>query len=144
MVEIPGGSFLMGTNPDNAGKEKEEIARYTEKENAERWANTELPQHEVTVLPFHIGKFAVTQEQWSVVAGWEKVERDLNPDPARFKGDDRPVEQVSWHDAVEFCARLSKKLAACIGCQPKRNGNMPAEPEPPRHSLSAKPSRRRL
>lgn len=144
MVEIPGGSFLMGTNPDNAGKEKEEIARYTEKENAERWANTEMPQHEVTVLPFHIGKFAVTQEQWSVVAGWEKVERDLNPDPARFKGDDRPVEQVSWHDAVEFCARLSKKLAACIGCQPKRNGNMPAEPEPPRHSLSAKPSRRRL
>jgi formylglycine-generating enzyme required for sulfatase activity len=63
----------------------------------------------VTVPPFYIGKFAVTQAEWRVVAGWEKVERELKPDPSRFKGDDRPVENVNWEDAKEFCARLAKK-----------------------------------
>jgi formylglycine-generating enzyme required for sulfatase activity len=72
-----------------------------------------MPQREVTVTPFYIGKFAVTQKQWRIVAGWERVERDLEPDPSRFKdrkdSDERPVEQVSWLDAVEFCARLSRE-----------------------------------
>ena len=71
--------------------------------------NDERPQHEVRISPFHIGKYTVTQAQWGVVAGWEKVDRDLEADPSHFKGDDRPVEQVSWEDAVEFCARLSRK-----------------------------------
>ncbi len=92
MVEIPGGQFLMGSP-------KSEAESYDD----------ERPQHEVEVPPFYIGKFAVTQAQWRVVAGWEKVERDLDPDPGRFKGDDRPVERVSWEDAKEFCARLTKK-----------------------------------
>ena len=69
----------------------------------------ERPQHEVTLSPFHIGKYAVTQAQWREVAGWPKVNRDLDADPSHFKGDDRPVERVSWEDAMEFCARISKK-----------------------------------
>jgi len=92
MVEISGGTFTMGS-PD---AEKE---RY----------GGEGPQHQVTVRPFLIGKYQLTQAQWRAVAGLPKVDRDLNADPSNFRGDDLPVEQVSWEEAVEFCARLSLK-----------------------------------
>jgi formylglycine-generating enzyme required for sulfatase activity len=69
----------------------------------------ESPQHLVTIQPFFMGKYPVTQSQWAVVAGLKKVNIDLNPEPSHFKGANRPVEQVSWDDAIEFCARLSNK-----------------------------------
>ena len=89
MVAIPGGSFLMGS-PDGEG--------YSD----------EKPQHRVTVNPFYMGKYEVTQAQWKAVAAMPQVGRDLNPDPSSFKGAMRPVENVSWDDAVEFCQRLSR------------------------------------
>ncbi len=87
MVSIPGGTFLMGS-PQGEGYDQEK------------------PQHPVTVSPFLMGKYPITQVQWKRVANLPKVHRDLTPDPSRFKGDRRPVENVSWYDAVEFCARL--------------------------------------
>ncbi len=92
MVKIPGGKFFMGS-PEN------EPERFD-------W---ESPQHTVTVQPFFMGKYPVTQSQWAIVAALEKVNTDLNPDPSRFKGANRPVECVFWDDAIEFCARLSNK-----------------------------------
>lgn len=93
MVFIPEGTFLMGSPEDES----------------DRYEN-EGPQHEVTVPTFFIGKFPVTQAQWRIVAeSCPQVDRELNPDPANFKGDQRPVEQVSWFEAVEFCARLTRK-----------------------------------
>ncbi|WP_414582755.1 caspase, EACC1-associated type [Scytonema sp. PCC 10023] len=92
MVAIPGGQFLMGS-PEN---------------EPERFDN-ESPQHSVTIQPFYMGKFPVTQAQWKAVAALPKVKIDLNPNPSSFKGANRPVEKVSWDDAIEFCDRLSNK-----------------------------------
>ncbi len=91
MVAIPGGDFLMGSP-------KDEPERY----------NSESPQHRVTIPPFFMGKYLVTQSQWKAVAAFEKVNIPLNPEVSHFKGANRPVEQVSWDEAVEFCARLTQ------------------------------------
>ena len=92
MVRIPGGTFMMGAIKGEEGASEDEY-----------------PQHEVTMPEFWMGKFAVTQEQWQAVARFKKVERDLESEPAKFKGAKRPVEQVSWQAAEEFCKRLSQK-----------------------------------
>ena len=101
MIAIPGGTFLMGT-------EDEQIERLSKKFNSEGFKREE-PQHFVTVKPFFMGKFPVTQAQWRAIANLPKVERELNSAPSDFKGDNLPVEQVSWYDADEFCKRLSRK-----------------------------------
>ncbi len=67
----------------------------------------EGPQHEVTVSGFFLGKYVVTQAQWRAVAGLPQVNMEMPLEPSNFKGEDRPVEQVSWYEAEEFCARLS-------------------------------------
>lgn len=92
MVLIPGGTFIMGSPKEEKGSD----------------AYSEKPQHQVTVKEFYIGKYQVTQAQWQAVANLPKIERELDPDPSYFKGENRPVERVSRLDAVEFCARLSK------------------------------------
>jgi len=92
MVAIPAGEFLMGAAA-----------------NEQSASDNGTPQHRVKVPEFSVGKFAVTQAQWSQVAGLPKVKVDLNLDPSNFKGAKRPVEQVSWEQAVEFCERLSQK-----------------------------------
>ncbi|QZZ23403.1 formylglycine-generating enzyme family protein [Leptothermofonsia sichuanensis E412] len=89
MVQIPAGSFVMG-----APKGEEDSF------------DNERPQHSVTVPSFFMGRYPVTQAQWRAVAALPQVKRELESDPSHFKGDNRPVERVSWDDAVEFCQRL--------------------------------------
>lgn len=91
MVAIPGGTFIMGS-PEN---------------EAER-LNSESPQHKVTIQPFFMGKYPITQKQWAAVAALPKVKIDLNSDPSHFKGADLPIECISWNEATEFCSRLSQ------------------------------------
>ncbi|MEB3334833.1 MAG: formylglycine-generating enzyme family protein, partial [Cyanobacteriota bacterium] len=69
----------------------------------------EGPQHRVRLKGFFLGQTPVTQAQWQVVAAWPKQELELNPDPSAFQGPNRPVEQVSWEEAMEFCRRLSQR-----------------------------------
>ncbi|MFM6255937.1 MAG: formylglycine-generating enzyme family protein, partial [Dolichospermum sp.] len=69
---------------------------------------SERPQHKVTVKPFLMSQYPITQAQWRAVAELPQVNQKLQPNPSRFKGANRPVEQVSWYEAVEFCARLSR------------------------------------
>ncbi|MEJ6485985.1 formylglycine-generating enzyme family protein [Nostoc punctiforme UO1] len=95
MVQIPGGTFIMGSP---AG----EAQRY----------NDEEPQHQVTVSGFFMGKYEITQAQYQAIMG---------KNPSYFKGERRPVEHVSWDDAVEFCKKLSQKTG--------RNYRLPSEAE---------------
>jgi formylglycine-generating enzyme required for sulfatase activity len=80
MVEISAGSFCMGSL-DGVGNDDEH------------------PQHRVTTRSFYIGKYEVTQAQYRAVMG---------TNPSGFKGDNLPVEQISWNDAQEFCRKLSQ------------------------------------
>jgi formylglycine-generating enzyme required for sulfatase activity len=77
-VRIPGGTFMMGTA--SGGNNNERLVR------------------QVTVSSFQMGIYPVTQREWLEIMG---------SNPSRFKGDNLPVESVSWFDAVNFCNRLS-------------------------------------
>lgn len=107
LVYIPGGTFLMG-------------APETELESL----NQERPQHQVTVPAFFMGATPITQAQWRQVAssiGQGKEPLEANPSRFSFRGDNHPVERVSWHDATEFCLRLSRHT--------KREYRLPSEAE---------------
>jgi formylglycine-generating enzyme required for sulfatase activity len=92
LIQIPAGDFLMGS-PAN---------------EPERSAD-EGPQYSVRLDGFLLGQTSVTQAQWQQVAGWPKLKLDLSAIPSRFKGARRPVEQVNWLEAMEFCRRLSER-----------------------------------
>lgn len=83
IVYIKGGSFQMGSLP-------------SEKNHHPR----ESPVHMVELDGFWMGKYEVTQAQYHAVMG---------ENPSEFKGDNRPVEHVSWNDAMEFCRELSQR-----------------------------------
>ena len=104
MILIPKGQFIMG-------------APESEIDSEER----ERPQHPVEVASFFMGRYPITQAQWRAVAAMDRVAKDLNSEPSEFNGGNRPVEQVSWQDAMEFCARLS--------IHTKKNYRLPSEAE---------------
>jgi formylglycine-generating enzyme len=82
MIWVEPGTFMMGS------PETEEMRRKDE------------TQHQVTLTEgFYLGKYEVTQAQWKRVMG---------SNLSKFKGADRPVEEVSWYDAVEFCEKLTE------------------------------------
>jgi formylglycine-generating enzyme required for sulfatase activity len=70
---------------------------------------------------FYLGKYPVTQEQWRFGASLPTIDYELKLDPSHFKGNNLPVESVSWYDASEFCARLSYHT--------KREYRLPSEAE---------------
>jgi formylglycine-generating enzyme required for sulfatase activity len=76
---------------------------------------------EVNVPSFFMSRFEVTQAQWRVVARWPQEKLYLNPIPSSSRGDHRPVEGVLWAEAVEFCARLSRRTG--------RHYRLPSEAE---------------
>lgn len=86
MVVISAGNFQMGSSTSWFSSVKP--------------PENEQPARNVTLKSFAIGKFEVTQKQW----------RDLmGDDPSKFKGDDLPVEQVTWEDVQIFLGKLSIK-----------------------------------
>ncbi|MDZ8068262.1 MAG: SUMF1/EgtB/PvdO family nonheme iron enzyme [Nostoc sp. DedQUE08] len=83
MLWIPGGTFMMGSPGGEAQRDEDES-----------------PQHQVKVPGFFMGKYEITQAQYQAIIG---------SNPSNFKGEKRPVETVSWDDAVKFCKKLSQK-----------------------------------
>ena len=108
LMRIPAGSFLMGA------AEEEEGSRANER-----------PLQRVQVGEFLMGRTPVTQAQWRAVATWEPKEgekpwgMELDPDPSIFKGANRPVENVDWAQAREFCRRLRQRTG--------KNYHLPSE-----------------
>ena len=82
MVAVQGGTFKMGATEEQGDD-----------------YDSERPVHNVSLDGFYIGKYEVTQAQWKAVMG---------TNPSNWKGDDLPVEQVSWNEAVQFCEKLSQ------------------------------------
>lgn len=80
-MAVPGGFFQMGSFGHQGSED-------------------EHPQHRVSVAPFWMSKYPVTQAQWSVLMGRNS---------SRFKGARLPVDNVSWKDAQHFCEKLSKQ-----------------------------------
>ena len=76
-------------------------------------SNNEQPVHKVTLQPFYMQTTPVTQKQWVEIMG---------DNPSRFKGDDRPVETVSWEDCQEFIMKLDS-------LNPGKNYRLPSESE---------------
>jgi formylglycine-generating enzyme required for sulfatase activity len=79
MVYVEGGTFQMGSTNGNSN---------------------EKPVHTVTVKSFYMGRTEVTQKEWREV---------MENNPSAFKGDNLPVENISWYEAVEYCTKLSLK-----------------------------------
>jgi formylglycine-generating enzyme required for sulfatase activity len=82
MVYVPGGTFTRGC---------------TSEQGSDCWGS-EKPAHQVTLSSFYVGKYEVTQAQWKAVMG---------SNPSNFRGDNLPVEKVSWDDVQEFIRKLN-------------------------------------
>ena len=83
MVRVEAGTFTMGATPEMKNPD-----------------NDEKPTHRVTLTnDYYIGKYEVTQALWQTVMG---------NNPSEFKGDNLPVETVSWYDCQEFISKLNR------------------------------------
>lgn len=82
MIGVDGGTFWMGCTYEQTD-----------------CSHDELPIHEVTLSDYYIGKYEVTQALWKAV---------MTNNPSSFKGDNLPVEKVSWNDCQEFIAKLNQ------------------------------------
>jgi len=82
MVAVQGGTLMMGCTS----------------EQGDDFIDHEKPIHQITVSDFYIGKYEVTQAQWKAIMG---------SNPSGFKGDNLPVENVSWNEVQEFIRKLN-------------------------------------
>jgi len=88
LVAIPAGQFMMGS-PGRQGYDDER------------------PQHGVSVAPFLMGQYPITQAQWRAVMG-------ALPQ-CRCHGEQCPVDSISWDEAMAFCARLTGRTGRVYG-----------------------------
>lgn len=95
-VEIPAGVFIMGSPSSEKGH-----------------SYSESPQHKITLNSYYMMTTEVTQAQWKAVMG---------NNPSKYKGNDRPIERVSWNDVQEFIRKLNDR-------DPGKGYRLPTEAE---------------
>lgn len=108
MIYVEGGSFTMGCTGDQGGDCEDD----------------ESPNRMTTVSSFHMGMLEVTQGQWEKVMGTSVYQQSNKANPEwlmRGVGADYPMYYVSWEEAKEFCARLSRQTG--------KNYSLPTEAE---------------
>ncbi|MCL2025631.1 MAG: formylglycine-generating enzyme family protein [Leptospirales bacterium] len=100
-VHVKGGSFMMGSPANEVNLSLQQMyGEYDVDEVVRAWMLKTEKQRKVTVSPFYMSKYEITQAEWIAVMG---------SNPSMFKGDNLPVETVSWYDAVEYCNKRSVK-----------------------------------
>ena len=109
MVLVEGGSFAMG---DNAG------------------GGDEKPVHAVNLSTFYISRYLITQQLW---------QRIMGNNPSSIKGENLPVDNISWVDGISFCNKLSLNEGFeecysingdCVSILPNKSGfRLPTEAE---------------
>ena len=82
LILINGGTYTMGSPTSERQRESDER------------------EHQVTISNFYVDPYEVTQESYEEIMG---------NNPSRFKGENLPVENVTWYDAIEYCNKLSEK-----------------------------------
>ena len=87
MLPITGGTYTMGATPEQGSQAESD----------------EKPAHSVTLSDFYMGETEVTQALWQAVMG---------NNPSHFKGDNLPIERVSWNDCQEFITKLNTMLSS--------------------------------
>ncbi|MDR1652963.1 MAG: SUMF1/EgtB/PvdO family nonheme iron enzyme [Prevotellaceae bacterium] len=96
MVFVEGGTFTMGCTSEQGSD----------------CGDDEKPAHKIILSGYYIGKYEVTQAQWRAVMG---------SNPSYFKGDNLPVESVSWDDVQDFIRKLNQQTG--------KNYRLPTEAE---------------
>lgn len=84
MIHVEGGEFNMGASGEH---------------NSVTSITNNYPQHTVKLSSYRIGKYPITQEEWTAI---------MDHNPSKFRGNRNPVESVSWEDCQEFIKRLNK------------------------------------
>lgn len=95
MVRVPGGTFAIGTSQEERERMQEEFEGWRED------SDHDLPQHKVTLSPFLIAKYELTQVEWREVMG--NV-------PSKFQEDQFPIESISWDQCKTFGKKVGLSL----------------------------------
>ncbi len=112
MIEILGGTFSMGSTPEEARKawqnaQEELKARKSSSVYPFDQFEAETPVRKVTIKPFFMSKYEITQAQWRAIMG--NLAFAENTGIPGMKNDNHPIFGVTWAEAKEFCLKLSQK-----------------------------------
>ena len=105
MIKCPAGSFLMGSYDEDSLENMGYVNGNGSHLNRWGFLYDEQPHWVTFTKPFYIGKYEVTQKQYEAIMG---------NNPSYDKGDEKPVEGVSWNDAKLFCEKLNERYSGIL------------------------------